>query len=201
MIAIAAVAVLLSLVRFISQRPVLLGISFGLLVLFGTSACILVTAFVVDLLAGARNQASSRFVPPREEPNEIACVGSGKIRECERPTHRSTEFGMNDRAKPVSRPRRRFLRLSVRGLIIVVLVIGVGLAWLVRSARIKRQAVAAIERAGGAAGYESKLYRGHFPRVTRAEKWRNWAANLIGIEYFDDVTYVRNLVPTSATLG
>ena len=52
MIAIAAVAVLLSLVRFISQRPVSLGISFGLLVLFGTSAWILVTAFVVDLLAG-----------------------------------------------------------------------------------------------------------------------------------------------------
>ncbi len=78
-----------------------------------------------------------------------------------------------------------------RGLIVLVLVIGVGLGWLVRSARINRQAVSAIKRAGGTAGYESQLYHGHFPRVTRAEQWRNWAANLIGIEYFDDVTYVR----------
>jgi hypothetical protein len=71
MIAIAAVAVLLSLVRFVSQHPVLLGISFGLLLLFGTTACILVTPFAVDWLAGAQNRASSRFLPPREEPNEI----------------------------------------------------------------------------------------------------------------------------------
>ncbi len=47
MTAIAAVAVLLSLVHFLSQHPVLLGISSGLLLLFGTSACILVWPFAV----------------------------------------------------------------------------------------------------------------------------------------------------------
>ena len=49
-------------------------------------------------------------------------------------------------AVPVARPWRRFLRLSVRGLIVLVLVIGAGLGWLVRSAHIQRDAVAAITR-------------------------------------------------------
>ena len=38
---------------------------------------------------------------------------------------------MTDQAKPVSRPWRRFLRLSVRGLIVLVLLIGAGFGWLV----------------------------------------------------------------------
>ena len=45
---------------------------------------------------------------------------------------------------PVSHPWRRFLRFSVRGLIVVVLVIGAGLGWIVRQAHIQRDAVAAI---------------------------------------------------------
>jgi hypothetical protein len=71
MIAIAAVAVLLSLVRFLSQHQVLLDMSFGLLVFVRTSACILVAPFVVDWLVSAQIRASSRCLPPREEPNEI----------------------------------------------------------------------------------------------------------------------------------
>jgi hypothetical protein len=38
-------------------------------------------------------------------------------------------------AGPVSRPWRRFLRFSVRALIVLVLVVGAGLGWVVRSAR------------------------------------------------------------------
>jgi internalin A len=37
----------------------------------------------------------------------------------------------------------------VRGLILLVLVVGVWLGWIIRSARIQREAVAAIQRAGG----------------------------------------------------
>ena len=43
---------------------------------------------------------------------------------------------------------RRWLRISVRGVIVLVLVIGVGMGWIVRRARIQRDAVAAIENAG-----------------------------------------------------
>jgi hypothetical protein len=63
------------------------------------------------------------------------------------------EFGMPDRGKYVARSWRRYLRFSVRGLIVLVLVVGAGLGWTVRSARIQRDAVAAIERAGGSVGY------------------------------------------------
>ncbi len=61
---------------------------------------------------------------------------------------------MPDQTKPVRRPWRRFLRFSVRGLIVVVLVIGAWLGWLVRSARIQREAVAAIEHARGSVSYD-----------------------------------------------
>jgi hypothetical protein len=57
-------------------------------------------------------------------------------------------------AKPVSRPWRRCLRFNVRGLIVVVLVIGVGLGWVVRQAHGQRDAVAAILRAGGVVEYD-----------------------------------------------
>jgi hypothetical protein len=44
---------------------------------------------------------------------------------------------------PVSRRWKRCLRLSVRGLIIVVLVMGAGFGWLAHSAWVQRDAVAA----------------------------------------------------------
>jgi hypothetical protein len=50
---------------------------------------------------------------------------------------------------PVSRTWRRFLRFSVQGMIVVLLLVGGWLGWLVRSARIQREAVAAITTAGG----------------------------------------------------
>ena len=40
--------------------------------------------------------------------------------------------------EPVSRCWRRYLRFSVRGLIVVVLVIGLGLGWIVRGADAAR---------------------------------------------------------------
>jgi hypothetical protein len=56
---------------------------------------------------------------------------------------------MTDHAKPVSRPWRRFLRFSVRGKIVAVLLIGGWLGWMVHIARIQREAVVSIGRAGG----------------------------------------------------
>jgi hypothetical protein len=61
---------------------------------------------------------------------------------------------MTVQAKPVSHPCRRFLPFSVRGMIVLVLVIGAWLRWLVRSARIQREAVAAIESNRGIVVYD-----------------------------------------------
>ena len=61
-------------------------------------------------------------------------------------------------ADPVSRPWRRNLRFSVRGLIVLVLVTGAALGLMVRTdrnARIERAALAAIKDAGGSVSYDS----------------------------------------------
>ena len=47
--------------------------------------------------------------------------------------------------EPGAGPGRKYLRFSVRGLIVIVLVVGGCLGWIVRSARIQHEAVAAIE--------------------------------------------------------
>jgi internalin A len=90
---------------------------------------------------------------------------------------------------PASRPWRRYLRFSVRGLIVLVLVIGGGLGWLVRSARIQHAAVAAIERAGGGASYDFEINNGI--SVGRADQFKpRWLAELIGVDYLAGVTDV-----------
>ena len=66
---------------------------------------------------------------------------------------RSQEAGMTDQAKPVSRPWRRFLRFSVRGMIVLVIVIAGCLGWIARSARNQRQAIAAIIKMNGEVAY------------------------------------------------
>ena len=50
----------------------------------------------------------------------------------------------------VSQNRRwwNYLRFSIRGLIVLVLFTGGGLGWLIRGARIQREAVAALEKCG-----------------------------------------------------
>ena len=97
---------------------------------------------------------------------------------------------------PIARPWRRFLRLSVRGLIVVVLVIGSWLGWLVRSARIQREAVAAIQKAGGHVFYDWEWTNGN--SIPARNPWApRWLIDLIGVDYFDHVTYV-SLSPNGA---
>ncbi len=47
------------------------------------------------------------------------------------------------------RPRRRWLRLSLRGLMVLVLIIGGVVGWLAHTVRTQRQAIAAVRAAGG----------------------------------------------------
>src|ERR1017187_10239475 len=100
---------------------------------------------------------------------------------------------MTDQAKTVSRPWRRFLRFSVRGLIVLVLVIGAGLGWLVRSARIQREAAAVITRAGGSVMYDWEWSNGKV--IAGGTPWApKWLVDRIGVDYFGRVTYVSFLL-------
>jgi hypothetical protein len=96
---------------------------------------------------------------------------------------------MADQAKPVSRPWRRYLRLSVQGMIVLVLIIGVWLGWLVRSTRIQREAVAAIRTAGASVKYDWEWNNGK--EIPVRKLWAPlWFTKLIGVDYFGHVTSV-----------
>ncbi len=89
-------------------------------------------------------------------------------------------------------PWRRCLRFSVRGLIVLVLLIGAGLGWLVRSARIariQREAVAAIERAGGFVEYDSN-WRARNPSFQRMPWALQWLVDRFEDEYLRHVVSV-----------
>ena len=96
---------------------------------------------------------------------------------------------MPDQANAVSRSWRRYLRFSVRGLIVLVLVIGAGMGWIVRSARIQREAVAAIVNDRGGVLYDWEWSNGEFIPGGKLRAPR-WIVDLIGIDYFGHVTEV-----------
>ncbi len=104
--------------------------------------------------------------------------------------------------QPVSCLWRRYLRFSVRGLIVLVLVIGAGLGWVVRSARMQREAVAAIKDAGGIAFYNWEWRDGN--PVVGGKPWApKWLVERIGVDYFGHVTCVQLISlskPTDTTL-
>jgi internalin A len=89
-------------------------------------------------------------------------------------------------AGPMSLGWGRHLRFNVRGLIVLVFVVGAGMGWSVHCARIQRRAVVAIQKAGGAAYYDFHS-RNWIPDRPWAPKW---LVDNIGIEYFGDFTNV-----------
>jgi len=92
-------------------------------------------------------------------------------------------------ACPVSRHWRRYLRFSVRGLIGLVLVIGIWLGWVVHLARIQRDAAAAIARAGGRVSYDWEW--SNEKSIPGGKPWApRWLVDRIGIDYFGHVTVV-----------
>jgi hypothetical protein len=96
---------------------------------------------------------------------------------------------MADESNPVSLSWGRFLRFRVRGLIVLVLVIGVWLGWIVRSAQIERDAVAAVVKAGGGVHYDWAWSNGK--SLPGGKPWApRWLTDLIGVEYFSKITAV-----------
>jgi hypothetical protein len=92
-------------------------------------------------------------------------------------------------ADHVSRPWRRFLRFSVRGMIVLVLVIGAGLGLFVHEAHVQRDAVAAIKKAGGSVSYDWAWKDG--TSVPGGKPWApRWLVDLVGVDYFGHVTIV-----------
>jgi internalin A len=88
------------------------------------------------------------------------------------------------------RPWRRILRVSLRSLLVVVIVIGAWLGWIVHSARIQRDAVAAIRKLEGTVRYDWERKDGR--NLPNGKPWwPKWLVDQIGIDYFGHVTQVR----------
>ena len=86
---------------------------------------------------------------------------------------------------------RHHLRVSVRGLTVLVLVIGGLLGWAVRSARIQREVVLTIRRAGGGVTYGSQYLGGTLYDLSGKPWWcPRWLVSQIGIDYFDSPVQV-----------
>jgi hypothetical protein len=76
--------------------------------------------------------------------------------------------------------------LSVRGLMLLVLVMGGSLGWYIRDVRLQRAAVAAVERARGRVAYEWQ-YKGDEPDA-RGEPWApDWLRKKVGVDYLGSV--------------
>jgi hypothetical protein len=90
--------------------------------------------------------------------------------------------------QPLPASRRRWLRISVRALLLLVLFIGCWLGWMVRAARIQRETVAAIQGAGGRVLYDWEWENG-YPK--NEGPWApKWLVDRLGIDYFGSVVYV-----------
>ncbi len=74
-------------------------------------------------------------------------------------------------------------------MVVFVLVIGGWFGWIVRSARIQREAVAAIERAGGSVIYDWQWKNGRYLDGTEPLAPR-WLVERLGFDYFGNVSEV-----------
>jgi hypothetical protein len=87
-------------------------------------------------------------------------------------------------------PWRRYLHLSLRSLLVLVLVIGGWLGWMVHSASVQRDAVAAILKIDGTVRYDWERKDGR--SLSNGKPWGpRWLVDRIGIDYFGHATQVR----------
>lgn len=100
---------------------------------------------------------------------------------------------MPDQPRP--KTRQYWVRLTVRGLIVLALITGAGLGWIARNARIQRDAVAAIKSAGGWCWYDWETGVGEnnddgiWMPLSKPD-WQEWLEAWIGEGYFGDVAWV-----------
>jgi hypothetical protein len=93
-------------------------------------------------------------------------------------------------ADRILHPLARITRISVRVFIVPVLVAGAGLGWVVRTARVQREVVMAITRAGGSVQYSWEWNQG--VAIPPARRWMpERIVKLVGPDCLGHVMAVR----------
>ncbi len=101
---------------------------------------------------------------------------------------------MTDPFKSIRRPWWSYAQLSMRGLVVLVLMIGAWLGWFVHTARLQRDTVAAIKKAGGYAAYDWEWKNGDEIPNGRP-LWPKWVVDRVGPVTFG------NLAPGPLTMS
>ena len=94
--------------------------------------------------------------------------------------------------QPGPRRRRRFFRVSVRGLLFLILLLGCAFGWIARVARsgnVQRRAVAAIYQAGGWVVYDTEWDERQNASAWKP-RWPKALVNQVGVDYFADVVFI-----------
>jgi hypothetical protein len=94
--------------------------------------------------------------------------------------------------RPVTTRRRRtFFAISVRGLLLLILVVGCVLGWIARVARLgqaQRSVVASIYQAGGWVVYDTE-WDDHPNEWIGKPRWPRWIVDQMGVDYFGNVVF------------
>ena len=96
---------------------------------------------------------------------------------------------MNPSTKAGSDRGWRQLRISVRALVVAVMLIGGTLGWWVRGVRLQREAVEAIQKAGGYVTYDWAYKNGEIFEKS-GPPWPVWVVDLLGVDCFSSVTRI-----------
>jgi hypothetical protein len=90
--------------------------------------------------------------------------------------------------EPPSTPRRRWLRFSLRSLLLIVVLIAIPLGWKMNRVHNQRVVVAEIEKIKGQVAYDSVVELvGHRQLLKGPE----WLRRLLGDDFFSDVEFVQ----------
>jgi hypothetical protein len=86
--------------------------------------------------------------------------------------------------------KRRFLRFSIRTLLIVLTIFCVALGWKVERARKQREAVAWVHEMGGSVNYDYELDDDGSSAPDAKPPGSEWLRKQLGRDFFDDVVRV-----------
>jgi internalin A len=117
----------------------------------------------------------------------MACVPEGTVL-----LKAQTAADVRGQPQPAARSTRGLFRFSVRGLLVLILVVGCGLGWLARVVRTgdaQRRAVAAIYQAGGWVVYDTAWDGGQNPSTWKP-RWPRWLVDRLGVDYFGNVVFI-----------